>query len=209
MGLDVATWLKVAFEKSVFRISGYERTPLLSLWYLTDPSKCVTQHPAFRYENLADVMDSVGMMALYADIEADTGVLYPDNDTRKANGRPASQIIAKLDPTTRLAILSFIGERHELHAVFKRPAQNALWQLDSFSIEENGRFFTLECGTNSESLPFVRRGLAAFDVVVAITLFDPQSREQDADIELGKMLKDDLDALYARFQNTPPAFAPR
>lgn len=209
MGFDISTRLQTVYEKVVYRLSGYEPLPLHSFWYLTDPSKCLTRDPAFQFETLAEAMGIVGMVELYADIEADTGILYPDNDIRKANGRVANQIIAKLDPTTRLAILSFIGERHELHAVFKRPTHNALWQLDSFTIEENGRFFTLECGTDSESLPFVERGLDAFSTAVTITLLDPQSREQDADIELGKMLKDDLNALYARFRNIPPKLAPR
>lgn len=209
MGLDIPIRLKAAFEKAIFCLSGHEPVPLRSTWYLTDPGKCLTHNPALQYETLAEAMGQIGMAALHEDIDADTGVIYPDHDIRKANGRVANQIIAKLDSTACLAMLSFIGERHELHAIYKIPTQNALWQLDSFSICDNDKFFSLECEAGGESLPFVERGLDAFSTVVAITLFDPESREQDADIELGKMLKDDLNALYARFQNTPSKLAPR
>jgi hypothetical protein len=210
MGLNLSTRLKVAFEKARYYLSGYEPTPLISFWYLTDPDKCVSRDPAYQYETLAAAMGSVGLLAFYEDIDADIGIIYPDNTIKKANGHPANQIIAKLDPTTRLAILSFIGARHEMHAVFKRPLTgDGRWHLDTFSLEENGGFFTLDCGRGSASLPFVARGLDAFNTAVAITLLDPQSREQDADIELGKIVREDLDALYTRFQKAPATLAPR
>lgn len=200
---------RIACEKAASSALGIRITPVHSFWYLTDPDYCLTHTPLITSESIGSIFDRLGLQGFYDEIAPNETIIFPDTNIKKANGHPPNFLTANYHASGCLATLSFVGQRHEIHVIAKCPNPSKMWHIDHIFLEEDGGAYELNCSQESSHSEAVESVLNIFYTTASIILLDPQAQQQDADVEVGKMLRDifrhlDTQQAVARQQDRTP-----